>query len=185
MLGCSIRNTARGTPTKRPPNNSRKRSVSDVSPNKLLSKRWGIFRVLPKIRQPSPKGMPRMTPGVVIGCVMKASRLRYPGMKQFQKCKPLVQTTRLSIGGMTCGGCVDQVTKALNRLTGVTNVDVDLRMNDATVEHLPDSVDPRDVVAAVQGAGYQARVSDWGAEAADAGARSTARGCYTSCCCEH
>ena len=145
----------------------------------------GDFRVLPKMGKTVFQGHARKrTPGVVIGSVMKASRLRYPGMTQFKEDKPLVLTTRLSIGGMTCGGCVNHVTKALNSLTGVTNVVVDLHMNEATVEHLPDSVDQRRLVAAVQGAGYQARVSEWGAEAAEAVARSAARGCFTSCCCE-
>ena len=129
--------------------------------------------------------MPGNGCGEVIGSVMKLPGLRYPGMKQFKEDRPLVQTTRLSIGGMTCGGCVQHVTKALNSLTGVVNVDVSLRKNEATVKHLPDSVDRRGLVAAVQGAGYQASVSDWASEAAEAVARSAARGCSTGCCCEH
>lgn len=116
---------------------------------------------------------------------MKASRLRYRGMKQFKEDNRVVQTIKLSIGGMTCGGCVQHVTKALNSLTGVVDVDVDLQKNEATVKHLLDSIDRRGLVAAVQGAGYQARVSEWGTEPGEAVARSAARGCSTGCCCEH
>ena len=104
-------------------------------------------------------------------------------MKQFEEGKRVVETIKLSIGGMTCGACVRHVTRALDGVTGVVNVDVDLQKNEATVEHLPDSVDQRRLVAAVQDAGYQASVSEWGAEVAEAVARSAARGCSTGCCC--
>ena len=71
-------------------------------------------------------------------------------MKQFKEDKRVVQTIKLSIGGMTCGSCVRHVTKALYGVAGVVNVDVDLQKNEATVEHLPDSADQRRLVAAVQ-----------------------------------
>ena len=104
-------------------------------------------------------------------------------MKQFKEDKRVVQTIKLSIGGMTCGACVRHVTRALDGVTGVVNVDVDLQRSEAMVEHLPDSVDQHRLVAAVQDAGYQARVTEWGAEVAEAVARSAACGGTTGCCC--
>jgi copper chaperone CopZ len=52
------------------------------------------------------------------------------------------------------------VTKALDGLTGVVDVNVDLRTNEASVEHLPAFVDAASLIAAVQDAGYAARVVD-------------------------
>ena len=106
-------------------------------------------------------------------------------MKQFKADKCVVQTIKLSIGGMTCAACVRHVIKALDEVTGVVHVDVDLQKSEATVEHLPDAVDLGSLVAAVQDAGYQARIREWGTEAGEAVARSAAGGCSTGCCCEH
>ena len=69
----------------------------------------------------------------------------------------MVQTTTLSIGGMSCGACVRHVTRALEGLTGVVHVDVDLPHEQARIEHLPDWVDEPGLVAAVKDAGYTAR----------------------------
>jgi copper ion binding protein len=59
-----------------------------------------------------------------------------------------------NVVGMTCGHCVQAVTKELTRIDGVTHVDVDLESGTAVV----DSTSPldRDVVAAaVDEAGYE------------------------------
>ena len=37
-----------------------------------------------------------------------------------------MQTTELKVDGMTCGSCVASVTKALKRVPGVQDVEVDL-----------------------------------------------------------
>jgi copper chaperone CopZ len=45
-----------------------------------------------------------------------------------------MQTVELKIQGMTCGGCVKHVTKALQSVPGVAHVDVDLVSGRARVE---------------------------------------------------
>jgi copper chaperone CopZ len=50
------------------------------------------------------------------------------------------------------------VTSALDSLTGVVDVNVDLQTNEASVEHLPAFVDAASLIAAVRDAGYAARV---------------------------
>ena len=45
----------------------------------------------------------------------------------------MVQTTTLRIAGMSCGACVRHVTRALDGITGVVHVDVDLQRGQAVV----------------------------------------------------
>jgi cation transport ATPase len=71
---------------------------------------------------------------------MNRTRMRHLYMKQPHTNEPEVRTTTLSIAGMSCGACVRHVTKALDGMTGVVHVDVDLRANQASVEHLPSFV---------------------------------------------
>lgn len=89
----------------------------------------------------------------------------------------------MSIGGMTCGACVHHVTRALDRLTGVVHVDVDLQRKEALVEHLPNSVDEVSLVAAIKDAGYQAKVIATTAEPSGVVPRAPSVGRSTGCCC--
>ena len=66
--------------------------------------------------------------------------------------------TVLKIEGMTCGGCVRSVEKALGQVAGVTSTHVDLAQGQATVE-ADNGVDPAAFVAAVEDAGYDARIA--------------------------
>ena len=50
------------------------------------------------------------------------------------------------------------VRRALEGMTGVVRVTVDLPSNQATVEHFPDRVDAASLVAAIRDAGYEATV---------------------------
>ena len=69
----------------------------------------------------------------------------------------MARTIQLDIEGMTCGHCQKAVTKALQGLADVEQVDVDLEKGEATVEVSTDA-DPEKLVAAVQEEGYEARV---------------------------
>ena len=89
---------------------------------------------------------------------MNRTGMRHLYMKQPQSNEPQVRTTTLAIAGMSCGACVRHVTNALDGMTGVVHVDVDLRTNQASVEHLPSFVDAASLIAAVRDAGYAARV---------------------------
>lgn len=64
----------------------------------------------------------------------------------------------LKIEGMTCGGCVRSVEKALDQVAGVTSTRVDLAQGQATVD-AENGVDPAAIVAAVEDAGYDASIA--------------------------
>ena len=100
-----------------------------------------------------------------------------------------MQTTELKVDGMTCGSCVASVTKALKRVPGVQDVEVDLGSGIARVrgEHAAHQVP--ELVAALGEAGYGAGAAT-GASAAHkhpagrcgAGGGTAAKG-RGGCCC--
>ncbi|HQL98569.1 MAG TPA: cation transporter [Smithella sp.] len=59
----------------------------------------------------------------------------------------------IKIKGMSCGHCVMAVTKALNAVDGVRNVEVDLKNGVAIYEEIK-PVDSAVVAAAIKKAGY-------------------------------
>jgi Cu+-exporting ATPase len=69
----------------------------------------------------------------------------------------------LPVDGMTCAGCASRVERRLNGLDGV-EASVNLALERAAVDYDPARVSPRDLLAAVEAAGYGARLP--GAEAA-------------------
>ena len=69
---------------------------------------------------------------------------------------PATETLRFPVAGMTCGSCVNRITRAIRKLDGVTKVDVDLRRETATVRREPTLVSNAALVAAVAEAGCEA-----------------------------
>ena len=67
-----------------------------------------------------------------------------------------VETIRFPVAGMTCGSCVNRITRALRKLDGVIRVSVDLRRETATVSREPALVSNAALAAAVADAGYAA-----------------------------
>jgi copper chaperone len=67
-------------------------------------------------------------------------------------------TTTLEVTGMTCQGCVQSVRTVLERVAGVTSVEVTLEPGGAVVEH-DGSVAADGLVRSVEAAGYEARVA--------------------------
>jgi copper chaperone CopZ len=67
-----------------------------------------------------------------------------------------MQTEQLSITGMTCGGCVKAISRALQAIQGVQNVDVSLAAAAATVTFDPQATSVGKLRQAVQQAGYGA-----------------------------
>lgn len=114
--------------------------------------------------------------------VMNGFRMRPLYMKQLQSNEPEVRTTTLGISGMSCGACVRHVTMALDGITGVVHVDVDLRANEASVEHLPQFVDAASLIAAIRDAGYAARVVDTIDDTDPKLATPTSASCGCGCC---
>jgi P-type Cu+ transporter len=68
--------------------------------------------------------------------------------------------TELKVTGMTCSGCVAQVTEALQSITGVDHAQVQLEQQHATVNWKPNfPPDESKLLGAVRKAGYRAEVA--------------------------
>lgn len=65
-------------------------------------------------------------------------------------------STTIMVDGMTCGHCVNAVTEELSNLPGVTSVEVDLNAGGTSPVRVSsaDRLDPAQVAAAVDQAGY-------------------------------
>ena len=66
---------------------------------------------------------------------------------------------KLRVSGMHCGHCQAKVESALKQTTGVYSAVVDLRAGEAEVDFEDDSVTTGDLVAAVEHAGYGAKLA--------------------------
>lgn len=60
----------------------------------------------------------------------------------------------IEVRGMSCGGCVDAVTRALRAVPGVRDVDVSLEAGRATVTFEDGKASVDDLKGAVEDAGY-------------------------------
>jgi copper chaperone len=69
-----------------------------------------------------------------------------------------METIKIGIKGMTCGGCVASVKRVLKQLDGVQNVDVSLEQQQATVEYTAGRVDAARLRSAIEGAGFEVAV---------------------------
>lgn len=58
------------------------------------------------------------------------------------------------VAGLTCGGCVSRVTRAVERLSGVTGVRVDLVRGGVSTVSVTGGVPPEDVRRVLAAAGY-------------------------------
>ena len=68
-----------------------------------------------------------------------------------------MEQTTLRIGGMTCQGCVNSVTRVLQALPGVESVDVSLERNEAQLRYDSTRVRPEAFREAVEQAGFEVR----------------------------
>lgn len=71
--------------------------------------------------------------------------------------KASMDRVRLDIEGMTCSACAARVEKALKKVQGIGEVNVNIATNKATVEYLSSDVDVSDMKKAVEKAGYSAK----------------------------
>ena len=71
-----------------------------------------------------------------------------------------MQTQQLNVTGMTCGGCVGKVMRALNEVKGVRDAKVSLPTGEASVEYDERLTSPDQLKAAVQRAGYGVGAAD-------------------------
>jgi copper chaperone len=65
-----------------------------------------------------------------------------------------METLQLNIQGMTCGGCVKNVTGVLKNVPGVADVEVSLEQKHATVVYDPARAAPAQIKVAVEDAGF-------------------------------
>jgi P-type Cu+ transporter len=69
-----------------------------------------------------------------------------------------IEIVSFPVEGMTCASCVNRITRFLNKVEGVEEASVNLASESATVRFNPGQVSVADLVAAVDAAGYVARV---------------------------
>ena len=65
-----------------------------------------------------------------------------------------METARIDVKGMTCGGCVASVTRVLKALPGVRDVEVTLSPGRATVTYDPARASMASLAGAIEDAGY-------------------------------
>lgn len=68
------------------------------------------------------------------------------------------QTRIISIGGMTCGGCVASVHTATADIDGLENISIELADNQATVTFDDNKTSAEKIAAAIDDAGFDAAV---------------------------
>lgn len=66
-------------------------------------------------------------------------------------------TATITVKGMTCDGCVNSVTKALQRVAGVEEAKVDLTGQQATVTYDDNQTSVEALKEAVENAGYDTK----------------------------
>ena len=81
-----------------------------------------------------------------------------------------MQFKQIKVTGMTCGSCSSNVTKALNAVNGVVNVNVSLSDANATVEYDEKMTSPEQLKLAIKEAGY-------GVDNTDTPQESSGKGC--------
>ncbi len=67
-----------------------------------------------------------------------------------------IKKITLAVSGMTCGGCVESVKRALEKVPGVLSAEVDLTAKRAIVTVNSDAITTASLVLAVKVAGYNA-----------------------------
>jgi Cu+-exporting ATPase len=86
---------------------------------------------------------------------------------------PRIEVVSFPVEGMTCASCVNRITRFLNKVEGVEAANVNLASESATVRYDAEQLTVADLVAAVDAAGYVARVeqvasADHGLDVAEA-----------------
>ena len=93
----------------------------------------------------------KTNPTQMIAAIKKAG---YQAKLAPQKTVASIKTTTLNITGMTCGGCVFNLTRALKRVKGVVSAKVTLQPQRAIVRYEAKKVNVRLLVRTVKRAGY-------------------------------
>lgn len=67
-----------------------------------------------------------------------------------------MENTLIKVGGMSCQGCVKNVTGVLSALAGVASAEVSLEAGEAKVAFDPQAVSRAALLAAIEDAGFDA-----------------------------
>ena len=65
--------------------------------------------------------------------------------------------TKIKVTGMSCEHCVKRVTKAIESIAGIKDVQVDLKSGKATFDK-PETVSMEEIVKAIKKTGYEVEV---------------------------
>ena len=69
-----------------------------------------------------------------------------------------MQTLTFDVHGMTCGGCIGTVQRALGKIAGLSNAAVSVRPRTGTVEVDATRVARNEIEAVFRGLGYQSKL---------------------------
>lgn len=85
--------------------------------------------------------------------------LKYtPGEGGVRSDKMEIKKINLEVIGMTCSACSSRVEKVLNKLEGVESAVVNLSTNKATVKYKSEMIEEKELLDAVEKAGYKAEI---------------------------
>lgn len=70
----------------------------------------------------------------------------------------MIKTVKFKVTGMTCGGCANHISTALQKLDGVIDEDVEYPGDVAIVKFDPKRLNEKKIIQAIEGAGYKAQV---------------------------
>ncbi|KAH7359672.1 E1-E2 ATPase-domain-containing protein [Pyrenochaeta sp. MPI-SDFR-AT-0127] len=94
-------------------------------------------------------------------------QIKYNDDEEGGSCAPMereektdFRTSRISIGGMTCGACVSSITKELESLDGVFRASVSLALGRASISYDPMLTDTQRLLEAIRGVGYDASLGE-------------------------
>ncbi|HEY6013451.1 MAG TPA: cation transporter, partial [Candidatus Limnocylindrales bacterium] len=81
---------------------------------------------------------------------------------------PPIEIISFPVEGMTCASCVNRITRFLQKVDGVDVAEVNLATETATVRFDPSRLGAADLAAAVDAAGYVARLDQQATDGGDA-----------------
>ena len=77
-----------------------------------------------------------------------------------------MKTEKYTVTGMTCAACQANVTRCVQKLEGVEDVNVSLLANQMTVIYDEAQLEPNEIISAVQKIGYGAALPEQAGEKA-------------------
>lgn len=91
------------------------------------------------------------------------------------------KTVKLKITGMTCGGCADNIHKALLEKNGIIENEVSYPGDVATIKYDPEKISEKEIIATIEQAGYKAALMNE-TEQTESKEKKCEPSCIKSCC---